>query len=104
MGVRIVRDALQIPAKTIITNGGGNGDVIIGRLLEDAKGNVKCNYGYDIATGKYGDMIKVCSPGVLYDGVPSCHANYVDGRHRSNKGGANRFGEQFWCRLTSHHD
>eukprot|EP00823_Brevimastigomonas_motovehiculus_P006512 TRINITY_DN53_c0_g1_i1.p1 TRINITY_DN53_c0_g1~~TRINITY_DN53_c0_g1_i1.p1 ORF type:complete len:577 (-),score=183.50 TRINITY_DN53_c0_g1_i1:135-1865(-) len=59
VGVNIMKQALTVPCKTIISNGGEDGPVIAGRLIEEAKGNLKCQYGYDIASGKYGDMIKM---------------------------------------------
>merc|ERR550517_389949 len=34
VGVEIVRKALQMPAKTIVRNAGGEGSVIVGKLLE----------------------------------------------------------------------
>jgi len=53
LGVKIVRDAARVPAKTIAANSGLNGEVIIGKLLEHSKGDVKSPFGLDAATGKY---------------------------------------------------
>jgi len=58
VGVNIVRSALQVPAKTILYNSGVDGAVIVGRLLEDAKGNVMTTRGVNAATGEYVDMLK----------------------------------------------
>lgn len=56
-GVEIVRKALQVPAKSIIDNAGMEGAVVIGKLLEEAKGNPKSSRGMNAATGEYCDMI-----------------------------------------------
>jgi chaperonin GroEL len=53
-GVEIVRKAIQAPAKQIIDNSGGDGAVVVGKLLE----NVSYSYGYDAQTGQYGDLVK----------------------------------------------
>ncbi|MGB8277553.1 MAG: chaperonin GroEL [Methylovirgula sp.] len=53
-GVEIVRKAIQTPAKQIIDNSGGDGAVIVGKLLE----NASYSYGYDAQTGQYGDLVK----------------------------------------------
>ncbi|CAJ0649918.1 10495_t:CDS:2 [Entrophospora sp. SA101] len=46
---------LTKPAKTIVDNAGEEGAVIVGKLLDDHVNDF--NYGYDSATGEYGDMI-----------------------------------------------
>ncbi|CAH1770853.1 14436_t:CDS:1, partial [Entrophospora sp. SA101] len=55
LGINIIKSALTKPAKTIVDNAGEEGAVIVGKLLD---GHVSdFNYGYDSATGEYGDMI-----------------------------------------------
>ncbi|KAG0224423.1 chaperonin [Mortierella sp. GBA43] len=58
LGINIVRSAIQVPSKTIISNAGGEGAVVIAKVVE----NGDFHYGYDAATGDYGDMY---SRGVL---------------------------------------
>jgi chaperonin GroEL len=52
-GVDIVRKAIQAPARQIVDNAGGDGAVVVGKLLE-AK---EYSYGYDAQTGEYGDLV-----------------------------------------------
>src|SRR6202007_789191 len=52
-GVDIVRKAIQAPARQIVDNSGGEGAVVVGKLLE-AK---EYSYGYDAQTGEYGDLV-----------------------------------------------
>jgi chaperonin GroEL len=52
-GVAIVRKAIQAPARQIADNSGGDGAVVVGKLLE-AK---EYSYGYDAQTGEYGDLV-----------------------------------------------
>merc|ERR1711939_1041363 len=54
VGFEIVKRALQIPAKTIIQNAGGEGSVVIGKLLEQEN----TNYGYDSSIDQFCDMMK----------------------------------------------
>jgi len=58
VGVEIVRRALQVPAKSIINNAGMEGAVVIGRLLEEANGDVNFRRGMNSANGEYVDMIE----------------------------------------------
>ncbi len=58
VGVGIVRAALQVPAKSILKNAGMEGAVIVGKLLDESKGNTKATRGMNAATGEYVDMIK----------------------------------------------
>ena len=51
-GVAIVRRALEEPLRQIVSNAGEDASVI----LNDVRNN-KGNYGYNAATGEYGDMI-----------------------------------------------
>ncbi|CAJ0874471.1 1999_t:CDS:2 [Entrophospora sp. SA101] len=55
LGINIIKSALTKPAKIIIDNAGEEGALIIGKLLDDRVNGF--NYGYDSATGEYGDMI-----------------------------------------------
>jgi chaperonin GroEL len=52
-GFAIVRKAIQTPARQIVDNSGGDGAVVVGKLLE-AK---EYSYGYDAQTGEYGDLV-----------------------------------------------
>ncbi len=54
VGVDIVRRALMSPAKQIVVNAGGDGSIVVGKLLD--KDDV--NFGYDAQNDKYVDMIK----------------------------------------------
>jgi chaperonin GroEL len=54
VGIDIVRRALQTPARQIVENAGGDGSVVIGKLLEKAD----VNHGYNAQTGAYTDMVK----------------------------------------------
>lgn len=58
VGVEIVRRALQCPARAIIDNAGMEGAVVVGRLLEEAKGDVLYKMGMNSANGKIVDMVK----------------------------------------------
>ncbi|MGD9668912.1 MAG: chaperonin GroEL [Hyphomicrobiaceae bacterium] len=53
IGVNIVRKALSAPARQIVTNAGGDGSVIVGKLLESGK----YTFGYNAQTGEYGDLV-----------------------------------------------
>jgi chaperonin GroEL len=52
-GIDIVRKAIQTPARQIIDNSGGDGAVVVGKLLE-AK---EYGYGYDAQTAEFGDLV-----------------------------------------------
>ncbi len=54
-GIGIVRRALQEPIRQIVQNSGGEGSVVVGKILE----NPSETFGYDAQTGEYGDMIKM---------------------------------------------
>lgn len=54
-GINIVRRALQAPARQITTNAGEEASIIVGDILK----NSDDNYGYDTASGKFGDMISL---------------------------------------------
>jgi len=53
-GVDIVRRALTAPARQIVDNAGGDGAVVVGKLVE-AKDYA---YGFDAQSGDYADMVK----------------------------------------------
>jgi len=52
-GVQIVARAIEAPLRTIVENAGGEGSVVINKVLEGKK-----NFGYDAKTEEYVDMIK----------------------------------------------
>jgi chaperonin GroEL len=52
-GVRIVRKALESPARQIASNAGEDGSLIVGKIVE----NAKYTWGYDAQTGSYGDLV-----------------------------------------------
>jgi len=54
-GINLVKRALQEPIRQIVQNSGGEGSVIVGKVLE----NTSDNYGYDAQNGEYGDLIKM---------------------------------------------
>ena len=54
VGVRIVRKALEAPARQIASNAGEDGSVIVGKIVE----NPKYTWGYDAQTGTYGDLVE----------------------------------------------
>ena len=53
LGFAIVRDAVVVPLKQIVDNGGLDGDLAIEKVIE-AGGNI----GFDVLSGKYVDMVK----------------------------------------------
>ncbi|HXY59449.1 MAG TPA: chaperonin GroEL [Methylocystis sp.] len=54
-GVEIVRRAIQAPARQIVDNAGGDGAVVVGKLLESKD----YSYGFDAQKGEYGDLVKL---------------------------------------------
>jgi chaperonin GroEL len=52
-GIEIVRKAIQTPARQIVDNSGGDGAVVVGKLLE----NDSYAYGYNAQSGEYTDMV-----------------------------------------------
>ncbi|MEO0879792.1 MAG: chaperonin GroEL [Pseudomonadota bacterium] len=52
-GVQIVRRALQAPIRQIVANAGGEGSIVVGKLLE--QDNFK--FGFNAQTEEYGDLI-----------------------------------------------
>ncbi|RVX16859.1 Chaperonin CPN60-like 2, mitochondrial [Vitis vinifera] len=53
-GVQIIQNALKTPTFTIVSNAGGDGALVLGKLLEQDD----LNLGYDAAKGVYVDMVK----------------------------------------------
>ena len=54
-GVDIVRKAIQVPARQIVDNAGGDGAVVVGKLLESND----YGYGFDAQNNQYGDLTKL---------------------------------------------
>ncbi|OAB79787.1 chaperonin GroEL [Cochleicola gelatinilyticus] len=52
-GIQIVSKAIESPLRTIVENAGGEGSVVINKVLEGKK-----NFGYDAKTETYVDMLK----------------------------------------------
>jgi len=52
-GIQIVAKAIEAPLRTIVQNAGGEGSVVINKVLEGKK-----NYGYDAKSETYVDMLK----------------------------------------------
>ena len=53
VGVQIIKAAIRVPMKTIANNAGVEGSVVVEKVL----GSDDDSWGYDAATGEYGDMI-----------------------------------------------
>jgi chaperonin GroEL len=53
LGVRVVLDALSVPLRTIASNAGYEGDVVLRRVRKATK-----NVGFDVVSGKEGDMFE----------------------------------------------
>ena len=54
VGVNILRRAIEEPLRQIVANAGADGSVVLNKVAEG-----KGNYGYNAATGEYGDMIEM---------------------------------------------
>ncbi|RFN59668.1 chaperonin GroEL [Marixanthomonas ophiurae] len=52
-GIQIVSKAIEAPLRTIVENAGGEGSVVINKVLEGKK-----NFGYDAKSEAYVDMLK----------------------------------------------
>ncbi|MEO1136932.1 MAG: chaperonin GroEL, partial [Pseudomonadota bacterium] len=52
-GVNIVRKALQSPIRQIVANAGGEGSIVVGKLLEQDD----FKFGFNAQTDEYGDLI-----------------------------------------------
>src|SRR5438874_4267274 len=55
IGFDIVAEALRSPARQIADNAGEDGEVVVAQILE----NKNPNFGYNAATGEFGDMFKL---------------------------------------------
>jgi chaperonin GroEL len=53
-GINIIRRAIQEPLRQIVQNAGDEPSVIVNKVMEG-----KGNYGFNAATGEYGDMIEM---------------------------------------------
>lgn len=53
VGAKIVRQALEAPLRQLVNNAGMEGALVV-QEVKNAKGN----YGFNVATGKYGDLVK----------------------------------------------
>jgi chaperonin GroEL len=54
VGINILRRAIVEPLRQIVANAGGDASVVLNAVVEGAG-----NYGYNAATGEYGDMIEM---------------------------------------------
>jgi chaperonin GroEL len=52
-GLQIVARAIEAPLRTIVENAGGEGSVVVAKILEG-----KGDYGYDAKSDKYVEMMK----------------------------------------------
>lgn len=52
-GIQIIARAIEAPLRTIVENSGGEGSVVINKVIEGKK-----DFGYDAKTEKYVDMLK----------------------------------------------
>jgi len=55
VGVKIIKDAVKVPAKAIANNAGFEGAVVVGKLMEQNDWEI----GFNAQTGVYENMIKV---------------------------------------------
>lgn len=53
-GIAIARRAMESPLRQIVTNAGDEASVVLAKVIEG-----KANYGYNAATGQFGDMIEM---------------------------------------------
>ena len=51
--VQIINKAIESPLRTIVENSGGEGSVVVSKVLEG-----KDNFGYNAKDGKFIDMLK----------------------------------------------
>ncbi len=54
MGIALTRRAMEAPLRQIVTNAGAEASVVLDKVL-----NGKGNFGYNAASGEYGDMIEM---------------------------------------------
>ena len=55
IGFDIISEALRAPCRQIADNAGEDGEVVVAEILE----NKSASFGYNAATGEYGDMFKL---------------------------------------------
>jgi chaperonin GroEL len=55
LGFDILAEALRSPTRQIVDNAGDDGEVVVAQILE----NKNPSYGYNAATGEFGDMFKM---------------------------------------------
>lgn len=53
-GIALVRQALQAPIRQIVQNAGGEGSIVVGKLLEQKS----TSYGYNAQTEEYSDLVQ----------------------------------------------
>ena len=53
-GIKIVLRAMEEPLRQIVTNAGDEASVVVSKVIEG-----KGNYGYNAATGEYGDLVEM---------------------------------------------
>ncbi len=58
VGINIVKKALEAPIRRLAANAGQDGSVIIDTIRRTATEQKNKNIGYNVLTGKYGDMIE----------------------------------------------
>lgn len=51
IGVRLIKEAIQAPARQLASNAGMEGAIVVQEILKE-----KEDYGYNVSTGKYGSM------------------------------------------------
>ena len=56
-GLRIVHRALEEPLRRIVANAGLEASVVVARVEAVPKGEAAASYGYNAATGEYGDLL-----------------------------------------------
>lgn len=54
VGISIARRAMEEPLRQIVSNAGEEASVVLNKVLEG-----KGNYGYNVASGEYGDMVEM---------------------------------------------
>jgi chaperonin GroEL len=54
MGIAIIRRAIEEPLRQIVANAGGEGSVVLNKVLEG-----KAGHGFNAATGEYGNMFEM---------------------------------------------
>lgn len=65
VGINILRRAVEEPLRMIVKNAGGDPSVVLNAVAAG-----KGNYGYNAATGEYGDMIEAPRMRGLFCGAP----------------------------------